>query len=57
MLYKKNSFFFVIFILLINSTYGQEIGKIFTANEANSLFGKVLESKTVSSSILKRMVE
>jgi len=53
MLNKKISLFSLIFILLLNTMYGQEVGKIFTSNEADSLFGKVIESKIVSSSILK----
>ncbi|MFZ1288469.1 MAG: hypothetical protein WAR79_00140 [Melioribacteraceae bacterium] len=45
--------FFCIFTLSNNLTFGQEIGKIFALDEANANFGKVLESKSVSSSILK----
>lgn len=52
MLNKKISFFYIIFILSLSSIYSQEIGKIFTASEANSLFGKVNESTIVSNSVL-----
>jgi hypothetical protein len=48
--------FFLTFILAVN-LFGQEHGKIFSANEANSLFGEVLESEEITVETLNQLLQ
>ena len=49
--------FFIIANLVFTSINGQEIGKIYSKTEADSLFGNVIESKSVSAGTLENALK
>lgn len=49
-------FFFIILALTTSSNFAQTIGQIFGKSEANTLFGSVLESVTMSQSQLSSIL-
>jgi hypothetical protein len=49
-------FFFIILTLATSSNFAQTIGQIFGKSEANTLFGSVLESVTMSQSQLSSIL-
>ena len=53
------SFFCVLFLFLVfsNNVFGQIYGKLFTAQEANTLFGPVLSSVKVPTEEVKSMMK
>jgi len=53
MLSKYFSIVFIISLFVCTSIYAQEIGKLFSADEANEKFGKVIESVKVETSSVK----
>ena len=51
---SKIRFVSILFLfLLVSSVYSQEVGEVFSAQEANNNFGKVLESYSVSTSTVR----
>lgn len=55
---SKSIILFIVLTFTVFSfnLYGQVVGKIFSKSEANTLFGPVLESKTMSVSELKTII-
>lgn len=53
MLSKYFSFVCVTLLFVFNSIFAQDIGELFTADEANDKFGKVIERVAVETSTLK----
>jgi len=56
---SKFNFYLFVFVVssIFNFMYGQEIGKIYSSSDAENLFGKVTESKSISVGTLENALE